>query len=225
MRTLIIGGGKVGSNLGRALQADGHAVTVIEIDKNRAQLLGDRSQLLVIHGDGTDVDVLTEADAARSDWVLAVTGKDEANLVACQLAKTLGASRVLARLNDPKNLPTFEALLLPVVAVTDLIVKVISSEVKLEQSEFERLTLLGRGDLSLVEVDIPDGAEVRQIVETKLPPRTVLVTLVRGDEVSVPTATAELRPGDRVYAVTSVDNESALRSELVGKLGPRRRVE
>ncbi len=111
------------------------------------------------------------------------------------------------------------------VAVTDLIVQVISSEVKLELSEFERLTLLGKGDLSLVEVDIPDGAEVRQIVETELPPRTVLVTLVRGDEVSVPTATTELRPGDRVYAVTSVDNESALRSELVGKLGPRRRVE
>lgn len=217
MRTLIIGGGKVGSDLGRALEAEGHTITVIESDRDRAQSLGDRSNLLILSGDGTDVDMLNRADAARSDWVLAMTGKDEANLVACELAKTLGSPRVLARLNDPRNRPTFEALGIPVVAVTDLIVQVISQEVQLEVTELERISLLGKGKLSLIELDIPDDAVVRTIMEIDLPPQSILVTLLRGDEVSVPNATTQLRPGDRVLAVTAIAHEADLREAIAGK--------
>lgn len=214
MRTLIIGGGKVGSHLARALVEDGHTITIIEADPDRAQSLGDRSRSLVLAGDGTQVDVLNRADAARSDWVLAVTGKDEANLVACQLAKTLGAKRVIARLNDPRNRPTFDALKLPVVAVTDLIVDVISQEVQVEVSEIERLRVLGAGKLSLVEIDIPENTAVRTVLEIDLPPQSVLVTHLRGEVVSVPNATTQIRPGDRILAVTAIEHESDLRAAL-----------
>ncbi len=214
MRALIIGGGKVGAYLARALSSEGHTVTIIEADPDRAQGLGDRSRSLVLAGDGTQVDVLNRADAARSDWVLGVTGKDEANLVACQLAKTLGAKRVIARLNDPRNRPTFDALNLPVVAVTDLIVDVISQEVQVEVSEIERLRVLGAGKLSLVEIDIPEDADVRTVLEIDLPPQSVLVTHLRGEMVSVPNATTQLRPGDRILAVTAIENEKDLREAL-----------
>jgi len=214
VRTLIIGGGKVGSYLARALSSNGHTITIIEADSDRAQGLGDRSRFLVLAGDGTEVDVLNRADAARSDWVLGVTGKDEANLVACQLAKTLGAKRVIARLNDPRNRATFDALKLPVVAVTDLISDVISQEVQAEVSEIERLRVLGAGKLSLVEIDIPDDAPVRTVLELDLPPQSVLVTHLRGEVVSVPNATTQLRPGDRVLAVTAIEHEAELREAL-----------
>jgi len=214
LRTLIIGGGKVGSYLARALSSAGHTVTIVEADPARAQSLGERSRLLVLAGDGTDVDVLNNADAARSDWVLGVTGKDEDNLVACELAKTLGAKRIIARLNDPRNRATFVALKLPVVAVTDLIVDVISQEVQVEISELERLRLLGAGKLSLVEIDIPDDLEVRTVLEIDLPPQSVLVTLLRGEGVSVPNAGTQLRPGDRVLAVTAIEHEADLREAL-----------
>jgi len=214
VRTLIIGGGKVGSYLARALSSNGHTITIVEADPERAQGLGDRSRFLVLAGDGTEVDVLNRADAARSDWVLGVTGKDEANLVACQLAKTLGAKRVIARLNDPRNRATFDALKLPVVAVTDLIVDVISQEVQVEISELERLRVLGAGKLSLVEIDIPDGAAVRTVLEIDLPPNSVLVTHLRGEAVSVPNATTQLQPGDRVLAVTAIEHEAELREAL-----------
>lgn len=219
MRTLIVGGGKVGSYLARALATAGYTVTVVELDPVKAQTLGDRSNLLVLAGDGTDVDVLNNANAARSDWVLAVTGRDEANLVACQLARTLGAARVLARLNDPRNRATFDALDLPVVAVTDMIVDVISQEVRVEVSELERLRVLGAGKLSLVEIDIPDGAAVRTVLEIELPPQSILVTLLRGEEVSVPNAGTQLRAGDRVLAVTAIENESDLRLALAPPQG------
>ncbi|MDH3260751.1 MAG: NAD-binding protein [Acidimicrobiia bacterium] len=214
MRTLIIGGGKVGSYLGLALSSAGHTITIVEADPEKAQVLGDRSRFLVLAGDGTEVDVLNRADAARSDWVLGVTGKDEANLVACQLAKTLGGKRVIARLNDPRNRATFDALNLPVVAVTDLIVDVISQEVQVEISELERLRLLGAGKLSLVEIDIPDNAAIRTVLEIDMPPQSILVTLLRGEDISVPNATTQLRPGDRVLAVTAIEHESDLREAL-----------
>ena len=163
--------------------------------------------------------MLNRADAARSDWVLGVTGRDEANLVACQLARTLGAKRVIARFNDPRNRPTFDALSLPVVAVTDLIANVISQEVQIEVSEIERLRLLGAGKLSLVEIDIPEDAAIRTVLEIDLPPQSVLVTHLRGESVSVPNATTQLRPGDRVLAVTAIEHEADLREALttVGK--------
>lgn len=214
MRALIIGGGKVGAYLARALSSAGHTITIIEADPDRAQGLGDRSRSLVLAGDGTQVDLLNRADAARSDWVLGVTGKDEANLVACQLAKTMGAKKVIARLNDPRNRPTFDALNLPVVAVTDLIVDVISQEVQVEVSEIERLRVLGAGKLSLVEIDIPEGAAIRTVLEVDLPPHSVLVTHLRGEAVSVPNASTQLRPGDRILAVTAIEHETDLREAL-----------
>lgn len=223
MRTLIIGGGKVGSNLAQALSAVDHTVTVVEADPGKARDLGDRSRFLVLAGDGTEVDMLNRANAARSDWVIGVTGKDEANLVACQLAKTLGAKRVIARLNDPRNRATFLALNLPVVAVTDLIVDVISQEVQMEVSELERLRVFGSGKLSLVEIDIPDDAEIRTVLEIDMPPQSILVTLLRGEDVSVPNSSTQLRPGDRVLAVTAIANETDLREALTTRSKARER--
>ncbi len=220
MRAIVIGGGKVGGYLGRELRKEGHTVTVVELNTTKAQRLADASSALVIIGDGTDVEALNKADATRADWVVAVTGKDEDNLVACQLAKTLGAKQVIARLNDPTNAPTFAALGVPVVAVTDMIVQVISREVQLEVERLERVTLLARGELSLVEVDIPDDAPVRPVSEAALPPKTVLVALLREDEVLIPHGGTELRPGDRVLAVTTLPQEDELRDAL--STGPQK---
>jgi trk system potassium uptake protein TrkA len=86
-------------------------------------------------------------------------------------------------------------------------------------SEIERLRVLGAGKLSLVEIDIPEGAPVRTVLEIDLPPQSVLVTHLRGESVSVPNATTQLRPGDRVLAVTAIEQETDLREALttVGK--------
>lgn len=214
MRIVIIGGGKVGSYLTRVMREAGHVVAVIEQDAGRAESIAEETEALVLEGDGTDVELLNTAGVDRADWVLAVTGQDESNVVACQLAATLGASRVLARLNNPRNRPTFEALGIPVVAVTDLMVQVISREVQADVGELVRLALLGRGQVSLLEVSIPDDTDEPEVIDLDLPQPSILVTVVRGDEVMVPRANTRLRPGDRVLAVTTVENEGPLRSAL-----------
>ncbi|MCP4223208.1 MAG: hypothetical protein GY773_07705, partial [Actinomycetia bacterium] len=181
---------------------------------NRARQVGERTKVLVLHGDGTDIRLLEEADVHRSDWVLAVTGRDEDNIVACQLAVTLGATRVLARLNDPKNRSTFEALKIPVVAVTDLMVQVISREVAVDVEEAVRIALLGRGQISLIEIEIPTDVEPQKVIDLSLPDRTILVSVMRGNDVVVPGPYTVIESGDRVLAVTNVENETAVREEL-----------
>lgn len=220
MRVTLIGGGKVGSYLARELHKGGHVVTVIEESHGHAESISDESKVLVLEGDGTDVQLLNAADTGRADWVLAVTGLDEVNLVACQLALTLGARQVLARLNNPLNRPTFDALDIPVVAVTDVMATLISREV--EVPEFRHVTLLGRGEISVYEVDIPPEFEAQPVAEVRLPKGALLVAVVSGDEVRVPTATTTLHPGDQVTAVSSVELEDQVRSAL-GYRGERQR--
>lgn len=212
MRVTLIGGGKVGSYLARELYKGGHVVTVIEESHSHAEAMSDDSKVLILEGDGTDVRLLKAADAGRSDWVLAVTGLDEVNLVACQLASTLGARRVLARLNNPLNRPTFDALDIPVVAVTDVMATLISREV--DVPEFRHVTLLGRGEISVYEIDIPEDFEAQPVAELRMPVGALLVALVRGDEARVPTARTIVKAGDQVTAVSSVDLEEEVQAAL-----------
>lgn len=220
MRVTLIGGGKVGSYLARELHKGGHVVTVVEEAHSHAETLTDESKVLVLEGDGTDIRLLKAADTDRADWVLAVTGQDEVNLVACQLAMTLGARQVLARLNNPLNRPTFDALDIPVVAVTDVMATLISREV--EVPEFRHVTLLGRGEISVYEIDVAPGFKERPVAELRLPKGALLVSVVSGDEVRVPTATTTLHPGDQVTAVSSVELENQVRAVLGYRNGRQR---
>jgi trk system potassium uptake protein TrkA len=215
MRIVIIGGGKVGGYLTREMRAAGHGVIVVERDEATALKLGEDTDALVIAGDGCDMRILESVGTRSAHFFVAVTGRDEDNLVACQLARTaFGISKVLARLNDPRNRETFDALEVPVVSVTDLLVQVISRE--LDVSELARVALLGRGEVSLLEVEIPTSTHPRPVSEIALPASSVLVAIRRDGSVIVPGGETVIEAGDRVLAVTLVDLEDEVRNCLVG---------
>lgn len=208
MRVVVIGGGKVGSYLTQGLVSMGHFVAVIEAGQDRAQAVADDIDAVVVHGDGTNVEVLKSVSAHDADWLLAVTGLDEVNFVACQLGKTLGVRQVLARLNNPLNRPTFDALDIPVVGVTDLMVQVMSQEIAI--SQLERTAVLGKGQLSLCELDIPQEFTPIELQDLDLPSPSLIAAILRGDDAIVPEATTRLLPGDRITAVTTIAQESEL---------------
>ncbi len=208
MKVVLVGGGKVGSFLAMELVSAGHFVAVVESNEDRAQAVADDVNAVVIHGDGTNVGALEAASVRDADWLLAVTGLDEVNLVACELGQTLGADRVLARLNTPWNRPTFDALKIPVVGITDLMVQVISQEVAV--SDLHRIAVIGRGELSLCELDIPRSFTPIELQNLTLPEPSVVVAVLREDHAIVPQATTQLRPGDRITAVTTIAQESEL---------------
>jgi trk system potassium uptake protein TrkA len=202
VRTLIIGGGKVGSYLAAKLAKDGHLVAVIETDHDLAMKVVGETGVIVFEGDGTDVDLLKRADVHRSDWVFAVTGKDDVNLVASQLALTLGATNVLARLNDPANAPTFDALGLPTVAVTDLMVDVIERDLKVH--DLASSTLLVHGKLSVAEFEVGTGFEPAMVQDIALPESSLVVAIERGADVIVPNGQTTVRSGDRLVVASRV---------------------
>lgn len=216
MRMVIVGGGKIGSYLARGLSSAGHVVAVIESDASHARRVVSDAKVLVFEGDGTDPELLRAADVPRADWVLALTGKDEDNLVASQLALTLGATRVMARLNDPSNRPTFEALEIPVVSVTDLIAQVISKEVKVP--DLAASDLFAAGKVAVQELDVPETFQEKQVAELGFPENALIVTIVRGDRVKIATGTSSIKPGDRVLVASATE----AMSEVAQAFGAKR---
>lgn len=212
MRILVIGGGKVGTSLATELKDAGHVVSVIEENRQRAEDLIEEVDFMVFKGDGSDVELLLAADVERVDWAVAVTGRDEDNLVACELARTLGAKGVLARLNNPRNAPTFEALGVPVVGVTGLMAQVILREVELV--DLSRLAVIEGGDVSLVELILAEDYPPTQVTALKLPRPSLLITLIRNGKASVPGPNTVLQAGDKVLAVTPLENEKAFAEAL-----------
>jgi trk system potassium uptake protein TrkA len=183
-----------------------------------AKELGTRT--LVVNGDGCDPRILEEAGIERTDVLAAVTGDDEDNLIICQLAKErFNVQRTVGRVNNPENEHAFSELGIDVpINSTNIIAKIIEEEVSF--SDFVNLMSFKRGKLAIVRLDLPADSPVinKEVKDIELPPDSVLVSIVRGEEVIVPKGNTVLKPGDDVIALTLIGNEPQLLTLLVGKL-------
>jgi trk system potassium uptake protein TrkA len=108
---IVIGGGTVGYYLSRDLIERGEEVTLVEKDSARAEWLESQLGSIVMRGDGDELSFLATTGIERADAVLAVTGDDEDNLIALQLAKQrFNVKRTIARVNNPANVSIFKML-------------------------------------------------------------------------------------------------------------------
>ena len=220
MYIVIIGAGKIGYFLAKRLCQSKHTISIIDKDKVTCEGIAKELDVLVIHGDGCDPDILEQAGIERADVVAAVTGDDVDNLIICQVAKErFGIQRTVGRVNNPDNEHTFAELGIDVpVDSTKIIAKVIEEEVSF--SDFVNLMSFKRGKLAIVRVDLPKDSPVidKEIKDIQLPPDSVLVSILRGEEVIVPKGNTALRIGDDVIALTLIGNEPQLLELLAGKL-------
>jgi trk system potassium uptake protein TrkA len=220
MYIIIVGAGKVGYFLAKHLSLDKHKVAIIEKDKALCNDLARQLDVLVINGDGCDPYYLKKAGIEQADVVAAVTGDDEDNLIICQLAKErFSVRRTVARVNDPKNERLFTELGVDVpIDATAILAKIIEEEVSF--SDFVSLLSFKKGRLSLVRVDLPQDSPVvnKQVKDIKLPEDSVLVSIIRGQEVIIPKGETVLKVGDDVVALTLIENEKKLLTCLIGEL-------
>ncbi len=220
MYILIIGAGKVGYFLAKRLCAARHTVSIVDKDKQRCEEVAKDLGALVINGDGCDPNVLEEAGVGRAQAVAAVTGDDEDNLIICQLAKEkFNTRRTIARVNNPDNEQIFSELGVDVpVDSTRIIAKIVEEEVSF--SDIVNLMSFKRGKLAIVRVDLPKDSPVinKEVKDITLPQDSVLVSIVRGEEVVVPKGNTLLLPGDDIIALTLVGNESQLLNLLLGNI-------
>ncbi|MDP8259827.1 MAG: NAD-binding protein [Candidatus Gygaella obscura] len=219
MHIIIVGAGKIGYFLAKRLYEDKHTVVLVEKNKTICEQIAKDINILVIHGDGCDMNVLNDAGAERCDVVAAVTGEDEDNLIISQLAKEkFNVSRTVARVNDSKNEKIFSELGVDVpVDATSIIAQIIEEEVSF--SDLVTLMSFKRGKLSIVRVDLPKDSPIinKKIQEISLPADSVLVTIIRGDEVIVPKGNTILKAMDDIVALTLIENEKKLLNMFIGK--------
>ncbi len=205
----------VGSFLARTLSGK-HAVVVIEKSADRCERLAGESSAMIICGDACDYRYQQDAQVDKADVFAAVTGDDDDNLVACQLARiSFDVPRTVARVNNPKNERIFNVMGINAVSSTTVISHLIEEETTV--GEILTLHVLKHGQLALVEVDIPDkkcSSCGRRVSELGLPEGCVLVSIVRGDEVIVPSGEDIIQAGDSIIAVTDVEYEHELKRVL-----------
>jgi trk system potassium uptake protein TrkA len=212
MFILIVGGGKVGSYLTRALLQQHHEVVVVEKYEKKAKALDtliDRQVSIV--GDGCDPTVLENAGVGRADVVVADTGDDEDNLVVVLLTKKKSKARCIARVNNPRNKQIFDSLdpedPVTVISSTEIILDVLNEQVNAASysAALETMHLFGRGNLSLVRISVPETspAAYKTLAMLALPRNSVIVAIEREQEAEmlIPTGETEIHPGDRIVAV------------------------
>ena len=220
MYIIIVGAGKVGYFLAKRLIAGRHTVSIVEKDKALCEEIAKELEAMVINGDGCDPVILEEAGIKRAEVVAAVTGDDEDNLIICQLCKELfKVNRTVGRVNNPDNERTFAELGVDVpVDATMIIGKIIEGEVSF--ADFVNLMSFKRGKLSIVRIDLPANSPVtgKKVKDVRLPGDSVLVSIVRHDDVIVPKGDTVFMPGDDIIAITGVGNESQLLALFYGKL-------
>ena len=156
MYIVIMGGGKVGEYLASVLLGKGHEVAVLESDRDTADHLSVELQgeYLIINGDGCDSDFQEDAGIRKADVFVAVTGRDDDNLVACEIAtRVFNVNRCIARVNNPKNRRIFREVGIESVSSTMLIANMIEEEALM--GGVGVVSALSRGDIALLEIAIP----------------------------------------------------------------------
>jgi len=220
MYIVIVGGGRVGYYLAKALLEEGHEILIIEQNPAICESINDELGSISTRGDGCEVTTLMEAGTGRADMFVAVTGEDPHNLVACQLAKhKFKVPRTIARIKNPKNENLFKKLGIDVpISSTNVILEHITEEVPTHT--MTHLMEIPERGLEIVEVKIPVGsASIGKVVkDLSLPVGSVLSLIIRkGQKPIVPIPATVLNEGDQVIAVTSSESEEALRAALRGK--------
>jgi trk system potassium uptake protein TrkA len=220
MFTIVVGGGKMGSNLTRTLIAKDHEVVVVEHKPARADVLEDEFGHRVVHGDGTELYVLESAGITRPpDIVVAVTGDDEDNMIIAQLAREkYGVPKVIARVNDPRNQVHFDLLgISPTICPTQRIMALIEHEVP--EHELVHLLELRRENLEIIEVEVdPRCPCIGKTVERLgLPAGSRLISLVRDGHAELVDGETVLHAGDQVLAILEPGREDEVRQLLLGR--------
>lgn len=220
MYIIIVGGGRIGVFLAKRLRSEKHTVVLIEKDLEAVNEITRDMDALVLHGDGCDPEIMEQAGVDRANVVAAVTGSDEDNFIICQIAKErFKVSRTIGRVNDPENERAFNELGIDVpIGATVILGKIIEEEASF--SDFVDLFSFKRGKLALIRVDLPETSPIinKQLHALQLPPNSVLVSIIRGDDIIIPRGDTTLLPMDDIIALTLVENKQQLLNYLIGKI-------
>lgn len=209
---MILGGGRIAVYLSKLLTEIGMKVKVIEIDREKCIQLSELiPDALIIHGDGTDEELLRSENIDEMDAFIAMTGMDEENMMASLLAKQNGAKKVIAKVSRInymsiiKNLG-IDSLISPKQITSNQILKYVRG------NSVESLYRIVEGQAEITELIAESGSRIlnTRLKKLRLPKETIIATIVRKNEVVIPHGNDIIKEGDRVIVISKNKNISNL---------------
>ena len=198
MHVVILGCGRVGSALARALVKRDHSVAVIDQDSNAFHRLGDDFRGRTVTGVGFDREILSEAGIEQAGAFAAVSSGDNSNIIAARVAReTFGVERVVARIYDPRRADVYERLGIPTVATVRWTADQILRRVLPESMTSEWADTSGR--VRLMESAAGDRWVGRRVAELEEAARVRVVCVTRLGEGLMPDDRAVIQDGDRLH--------------------------
>lgn len=199
---MILGGTRVGAMVAAQLaEVKRMRIKLIEPDRGRAQQLSERlSNVLVLHGDATDIDLLASEGLGEMDAFVAVTGDEESNLVSCLMAKHLGVYKTVALLSKSAYIPISQTIGLDAAVSTKLAV---SREVLrfLRSTHVQSVATVHGLDAEILEIEAKPRAPVTHhpLKELELPQGMLIGAVLHKNsrDVEVATGDTHIHPGDR----------------------------
>ena len=231
MKIVIIGLGTVGKTILKNLSDEEHTITIIDEDKTRIENLIEKYDVMGVAGNGASMEIQSEAGVSSAELVIALTRSDELNILACLVAKKLGAKNTIARVRNPdyrkqiidmKDDLGLSMVVNPEQATADEIFNIINLPSVAQIEHF------AKGKVSLVEVVAVKGCSL--IGETlislgqKLSTKVLICAVQRGDEVIIPSGRFEIREGDRIHFTSNARMLGDFLAEVKLEKSPLKKV-
>lgn len=229
LSTIIVGAGEVGSYLAKYLSQEQGTVKVIDVDAEKLKSLQEQLDILVVHGSGASVEVLREAECKSADLILATTDSDDVNLVACMVAKKLGAKRAIARIRHKEHFAgqSFYRNLLGIDLVVDpdaLVAVEVENLVRETGTVGVEYFAEGRVELRKIVLDESCLVVGKPLSQAAFPEDSLVVAVIRGNTLLIPTGSDHLEVGDTVHIITRGNNKKELQGLFGNERSPSKSV-
>lgn len=218
-RVFLIGGFNKTIFLANSLLKKGYNVTAINNDYDKCHSLAEMEKLTVFHGDGSKPFILEDANAYNADIAIALTDRDDDNLVICELCKKkFHVKRTVAVISDPKKIDFFYRMGIDsVVCAVSTIASVIEQQAFLD--EMATLVPIGEGRIKIAQVPISGSAPAvnKKLWEINLPKQVIVGCVMRGEKSMIPRGDTRILAGDVLVLISSDEHEIAAVQELTGR--------
>lgn len=211
----VIGGGSVGFMLAEKLEQAGIKVKLIEHEKSRCVFLADNlKRSLILHGDGTDLELLEGEAIGDADVTVCVTNNDEKNLLCSLLVKQLGSERIITRVGNARNAVLFEKVGIDVVvsprdsALKELLNQVQSHDVSI-------LALVEGGQGEVLRLKLPEDFQDTRVMDLKFQARAIIGVVKRGRRIIIPRGDTVIRAGDMLKIFTMAGDAEIIKTLFV----------
>lgn len=210
MYVIIVGCGRVGSELANLLQNEGHDVVIIDKNTKSFHRLGPTFNGVTLKGNGFDVELLKEAGIEKADAFCVVTNGDNTNIMAAQVAKKIfNVRRVIARIYDPKRANIYKHLGLDVISGTILFAAMLRD--KIIESHFTGY-LIETGELGVIEIPVDDKLVGKKVSELNVPDEFLVTTIVRKKGAIIPRQDTALEKKDLLMGVVKTLSLSKIKN-------------